>query len=321
VNRTVDRIASCQHSLITTAQLKQSGLSVHQIVRFQDQGAQQRLRRGVYRLAGTAPTWHQSIHAAVLAAGGDAVISHTTAAANWQFRHVERHQAGIHITATRQIRLPGVTSHISDLTAAEITFHERIPTTTPDRTLVDVAAFLTVDRLGQCLDDAMRRDLIHLERLRRLVESMASRPGRRLVKPLQYVLARRITGYRPGANDWERHMDELWDQLGLEAGVRQFRVQVEGHTYIIDRAIPHLKIGAEYNGHEYHSRPSDVDRDVRRMAELAAHGWHIVAVTPATKPHTFKSALQRVIDDRQAWMMPQPNGLQPIRSMLLPSET
>jgi predicted transcriptional regulator of viral defense system len=299
VNRAVDRIASRQHSLITTAQLLQSGLNARQIERFQGQGALQRLRRGVYRLAGAAPTWHQSVHAAVLGAGTGAVISHTTAAANWQLFHAERYQrGGIHLTAARQLRLRGVTSHICDLTADQITVHERIPTTTAERTVVDLAGFLTVDQLGQCLDDALRRDLIHLERFRRLVATIASRP----------------------ANDWERHMDELWDQLGLESAVRQHRVRVEGHTYIIDRAIPDLKIGAEYNGHRYHSRSSDVDRDVRRMAELAAHGWHIVPVTPATKPHTFKNAIERVVNDRQTWMRPQPDGPQPMRSILLPPD-
>jgi very-short-patch-repair endonuclease len=322
VNRAVDRIASRQHSLITTAQLLQSGLNALQIDRFQGQGALLRLRRGVYRLAGAAPTWHQSVHAAVLGAGTGAVISHTTAAANWQLSHAERYQhGGIHLTAARQLRLRGVTSHICDLTADQVTVHERIPTTTAERTIVDLAGFLTVDQLGQCLDDALRRDLIHLERLRRLVATIASRPGRRLVNPLHHVLARRVPGYRPGANDWERHMDELWDQLGLESAVRQHRVRVEGHTYVIDRAIPDLKIGAEYNGHQYHSRSSDVDRDVRRMAELAAHGWHIVPVTPATKPHTFKNAIERVVNDRQTWMRPQPDGPQPMRSILLPPDT
>jgi very-short-patch-repair endonuclease len=305
VNRTVDRLASRQHSLITTVQLKQSGLSVRQIERLEDQGALQRLRRGVYRLAGAAPSWHQSVHAAVLAAGADAVISHTTAAANWQLRHADRYRGGFHLTASRQLRLPGVTSHLSDLTSDETTIHDRIPTTTPERTIVDLARFLTADQLGQCLDDAIRRDLVQLERFRRLVGAIASRPGRRLVTPLHLVLARRVPGYRPGANDWERHMDQLWDELGLEPGVRQHRVKVEGHTYIIDRAIPDLKIGAEYNGHAFHSRSSDVDYDTQRTAELAAHGWHIVSFTPATKPHTLKRAIQRVVDDRQAWIRPQ----------------
>jgi hypothetical protein len=36
------------------------------------------VRRGVYRLAGTPPTWEQAVLAAVLAAGFGAVASHST---------------------------------------------------------------------------------------------------------------------------------------------------------------------------------------------------------------------------------------------------
>ncbi len=316
MNHALDRIASRQHSLVTTAQFQQCGLNLRQVVRLQEQGAVHRVRRGVYRLAGAPPSWHQAIHAAVLGAGTAAVISHTTAAANWQFRHVDRFQGGIHLTAARQLRLRGVTSHIVDLSASEITAHNQIPTTTPERTLIDLAGIIPTGQLGQCLDDCLRRDLIHLERLRRLFETVASRPGRRFVKPMHHVLARRSPGYQPGANDWERHMDQLWDELGLEPGVRQYRVIVEGHTYIIDRAIPDLKIGAEYNGHEYHSRSSDIDHDAQRTAELAAHGWHIVPFTPATKSDTLKNAIQRIVDDRRTWMGP----VQPMREMLVGPE-
>ncbi|MDQ1400564.1 MAG: hypothetical protein QOK20_2496, partial [Acidimicrobiaceae bacterium] len=35
----------------------------------------------------------------------------------------------------------------------------------------------------------------------------------------------------------------------------------------------------------------------------------------------FKNAIERVVNDRQTWMRPQPDGPQPMRSILLPPDT
>jgi very-short-patch-repair endonuclease len=122
------------------------------------------------------------------------------------------------------------------------------------------------------------------------------------VKPIHQLLGERLPGYQPGANDWERDMDRLWDQLGLDPGVRQHRVTVEGHSYVIDRAIPDLKIGAEYHGHEFHHFRSDQDHDAQRAAELSAAGWHIITITAGTRPETMQDAVTRIVNDRRRWL-------------------
>ncbi|MDQ6947238.1 MAG: type IV toxin-antitoxin system AbiEi family antitoxin domain-containing protein, partial [Actinomycetota bacterium] len=293
-----------QHSLITTAQLRESGLTQRQITRRHQQGAMERIRHSVYRLAGGPVTWIQAIHAAALAAGADAVVSHETAAACWQFRHADRYRGQLHLTAHHQVRLPGVIGHTIALGPGDTTLHDGVPITTPERTIVDLAGTLALRELGQCLDDAIRRQLVNLERLRRLVAAAAARGGRRLLRPLHRLLAERLPGYRPGSNDWERDMDRLWDKLGLEPGVRQYRVKIKGRTYFLDRALPDLKIGAEYNGHEHHHLRSDRDHDAQRAAELSADGWHIITFTSSTKPETLRDAVSRIVTDRRRWMKP-----------------
>jgi very-short-patch-repair endonuclease len=83
--------------------------------------------------------------------------------------------------------------------------------------------------------------------------------------------------------------------------VRQYRVRLNGRTYFLDRAIPELKIGAEYNGHEHHHLRSDRDHDAQRAAELSAAGWHIITFTAATRPETMRGAVQRIVEDRRSW--------------------
>jgi very-short-patch-repair endonuclease len=300
VNRDIDLIASRQHSLITTGQLLAAGFSSRQIAHLHQKGALDAIRPRVYRLAGGPVSWIQTVHAAVLASAAAAVVSHGTAAALWELRHADRDHCGLHLTAGRQLRLVGVTGHTGSFGRNEKTVYLGVPVTSPERTLMDLAGTLSVNRLGQCLDDALRRHLVNLERLRRLV-TLAASGGRRRLGPIHQLLAERVTGYQPGGSDWEQQMNDLWDRLGLESGVRQYRVRLNGRTYFLDRAIPELKIGAEYNGHEHHHLRSDRDHDAQRAAELSAAGWHIITFTAATRPETMRGAVQRIVEDRRSW--------------------
>ena len=306
MNEAIDRIASRQHCLITSRQLGTLGHSRRQVAAYRRKGSLLATPYlSVHRLPGGPVTWIQTVHAAVLAAGPDAFISHATAAVLWALLHVCRDYAGMHVTARHVVRIPGITAHTISLGEHDTTVTQWVPITTPERTLMDLAGTLSIVDLGQCLDDGLRRRIINLERLRQGVAT-APHAGRRLLLPVHELLAERIPGYRPGDSDWERKMDALWDSLGLEAGVKRCRVKVNGHTYFIDRAVPELKIGAEYNGHEFHHLKSDRDHDAQRAAELSADGWHIIFFTDATRPETLRNSVQRIVDDRRRWMFGQP---------------
>jgi hypothetical protein len=101
--------------------------------------------------------------------------------------------------------------------------------------------------LGRLCDEALRRRVATLPRLRAVVEAHRG-GGRQWLEPIRAVLADRTPGYDPGANDWEQRMDRLWGQFGLPPAERQYRVRVARRTYRLDRAIVTLKIGVERNG-------------------------------------------------------------------------
>jgi very-short-patch-repair endonuclease len=302
MNGAFDRLASRQHSLITTAQLLRLGRTKRQIFILVKNGDLIPIRHGVYRVAGSPVSWIQAIHAAVLAAGADAVISHMTAAALKSLRYADRDHCGLHLTAGHRVRLAGVTAHTIALSPGDTTVYLGVPVTTTERTLIDLAGTLALKELGRCLDDALRRGLINLERLRRSVAAAPTHAGRRRLAPLHDLLAERIPGYRPDASDWEKEMNRLWDRLGLEPGVPNYRVKANGHTYFIDRAIPDLMIGAEYDSHHFHDRPSDRHKDAQRTVELSAEGWHIIPLTAETRPEIMRAAVQRIVADRRRWL-------------------
>jgi hypothetical protein len=118
------------------------------------------------------------------------------------------------------------------------------------------------------------------------------------------VLADRVPGYDPGANDWEQRMDRLWELLGLPPAVRQCTVRVGGHRYRVDRAIPELKLAVEWVGKEFHSLSGRFVRDRLRISDLVQAGWDVVEVTPEWTPEriratvTAKVAVRRLMISR-----------------------
>ena len=243
--------------------------------------------------------------AAALSAGPDVVVSHTTAAALWHLRHSDGHVAGIHISCDRQVRITGVVSHRTRLRAADRDVTGRVPVTSPERTIVDWAAMpgqLSVEQLGQCVDDAIRRRLVKLERLRDLVDQAATTRGSRSLAAIMKVLSERIPGYRPDDSDFEREMNREWDRLGLPPARRQYRVTVDGHNYRLDRAIVEYRIGIEWDSDRYHSFPSDKDHDSNRRARLTSAGWFIIPVTGRTTPGLLARAVLRAYRDRGGQM-------------------
>ena len=91
--------------------------------------------------------------AAILACGPSAVLSHQSAAALWGIRPTAK--ARIDVTVPQQLRpRKGLHPHRATLPADEITVHDGIPTTTPARTLLDLAAVVPRQTLERALDEA-----------------------------------------------------------------------------------------------------------------------------------------------------------------------
>jgi len=293
----IGAITRCQHGLITLEQVLAAGVTLSQLRWLIRSAALVVVRRGVYRLGGVPVTWRQTVLAAVLASGPGAVASHSTAGALWQLRGFEGDSEGVHITSRHQVRLLGVRGHVVVLGAKDRRTRHGINVTSVERTLFDLTGELSVVELGECVDDALRRRMVSLGRLRQLVDCCPD-GGRRRVRPMRQVLADRLHGYDPGGSSWEKTMDRLWDELGLPPARRQYPVTANGHRYILDRAIPHLKIGIEWNGFATHGTRSAFDRDSNRRADLTADGWHMVDFTSRSDPGRVLAAVQGAVHTR-----------------------
>jgi hypothetical protein len=300
--RALDRIGRRQLGLVTSAQLDGIAFGRGARQKALATGRLKRVRQGIYVLPGVTMTWEAALLAAVLAAGPDAVASHLSAARLWSLFDGQT-PAGVdprfQVTASGQRRLSGVRLHRARLENRDRSRHHSVPVTAPGRTIFDLATVLDADQLARCADEALRRRLVDLRELRHLFEDHAG-PGRRRLWPLEVVLADRVPGFDPGANDWEQRMDRQWEQLGLPPGPRQYWVEVGGRRYCLDRAIPELRLAVEWVGKAYHSLQSRYVRDRMRISDLVQAGWDVVEVTPEWTPQrVYATVMAKVVERRR----------------------
>src|SRR4051794_36827107 len=106
------RIAARQHAIVTMDDARAVGLSPDDVDYRCTVGRLIRMRRSVFRLAGSPPSWEQHVLATCLAAGQPAVASHRTAAVLHGFRGFEQPD---HVEITEpwplRTRLKGVRAH------------------------------------------------------------------------------------------------------------------------------------------------------------------------------------------------------------------
>jgi hypothetical protein len=299
----LDQLGRHQHGLVTIGQLARLGLTDLQVSRLMASGRLRRIRQGVFRVCGVESTWRQAALAAVLAAGDGAVLSHRSAGVLWGF--LDRHggSGALEVIGPNRRRLAGVRSHCQALGPGETTRRDGIPVTTAERTLFDLAATVPAEALGRMCDEGLRRRIVTIGRLYAIVEAHPG-GGRRRLAPIRSVLADRIVGYDPGANDWEQRMDRLWDQLGLPPAKRQYRIRVAGRTFRVDRAIVELRIAVEWAGFDPHGQRGNLDRDSDRRALLTAAGWCCLDFTSRSRPELICRTVSAVAAERARLLGP-----------------
>jgi hypothetical protein len=300
--RELDALAARQLGLVSVDQLRRLGFTESQVRTAAAHGRLVPARRGVFRLAGTRPTWEAAVLAAVLAAPPGSVASHGSAGRLWRLFDGERVPPGpaIELTVPSEARLRGVTSRRRPVPAGERALRFSVPVTSIGRTLLDLGV-LGPEALGLLTDEALRRGLIRLDQLRRLAELPRTADGRRGagIAALEEVLADRLPGYDAGASAWERQMDSMWERWGLPPAERQYEITTPGGVYRVDRAIVAERIAVEWDGYEYHGRRSRFDRDSDRRADLAAVGWWSLGFTSHSSPARVRSAIWSAVSQRR----------------------
>lgn len=127
------RIAARQNGRITTAQLRDCGFSRRSIERRVDAGQLHRVHVGVYAVGHLAPSRLGDWHAAVLACGEGAVLSHRCAATLMQIRDGVGPRIDVTTPTTSGRSRPDIHVHLGPLPDHEVGTWSDIPVTSPAR--------------------------------------------------------------------------------------------------------------------------------------------------------------------------------------------
>ena len=175
-----------------------------------------------------------------------------------------------------------------------------IAVTSIARTLVDLGAVVSDDRVEQALDDAIRRGYS----LRWITETLnrVDRPGPSGCASLRRVLARPDRQGPIPDSMFERSMERMAVAGGMPQPERQFRVYdglgfAHGGLGILvaqlDAAWPAAKLGVEAHSSRWHDGNRRGRADQRRDNRLAGLGWELLYLSwwDLQHPGTFQSDL------------------------------
>lgn len=277
----LDRVASRQLALVTTGQLRALGLSEAEIEHRLRTGRLHALRRGVHRVDGGPVSTRQAVLAAQLAAGPGALVSHRTAAWLWAIPGAgQPPEVDLLTRRPQRAMLRGVRAHCTNLLpATDVRRLDGIPVTAPARTVIDACPELPA--LGQAVDDLLRRKVMTLRQLARCAGAVPV-SGRRRIRPIRAVLARRLPGFDPGGSERELDVVRAIAAAGLPAPRQRYRVTLEGRRYELDFAYPEVKVGIEFDGWEYHRSRTSFDNDRARRNTFQRRGWSIFNLTSSS---------------------------------------
>jgi very-short-patch-repair endonuclease len=188
------------------------------------------------------------------------------------------------VTDGRHVEREGATYHqLVDVAPHHLTEVDGFPTTTPARTIVDLAAVLRTRRLGDALDDALVRRLATFSEIAQVLTDVRRR-GKPGVRVLVDVLAER-DGRPPAAS----HLEHLLHEAARLAGVRavaQAPLPTRGVlTGLVDLAVVESRLILEADGRRWHAREQAMARDRQRDREAARQGWLTLRFVHADLAH------------------------------------
>jgi hypothetical protein len=147
----------------------------------------------------------------------------------------------------------------------EVTTHHGIPVTTPERTLLDLAATLEPRQVERALDRAEILRLIDHSALDAVIAAHASHREARRLKGI-------LTTHRPGTTLTKSELEEVFLRLCETHHLPRPRINTYVESLQVDFVFHEHRVAVETDGWNYHRTRRAFERDRERDATLTRAG-------------------------------------------------
>jgi very-short-patch-repair endonuclease len=257
-------IARKQHGVISRAQLLRLGFTSKAIEHRVNTGRLIPVFRGVYAVGRRELGPEGSWMAAILACDEEeAAISHESAVALYGIgRNKLLRPVHISLPAVgRRQEREGIVVHRRKA-PFEVTTRRGIRVTTPECTIIDMAASWSRDDTEGLLNEAVIRRLTTVKKVRRQIDLVGRRPGAKALRRIIDIRTFRFTRSK---------LERAFIPIALRAGLpRPLTAQVV-NGYEVDFYWPELGLIVETDGLAFHRTPAQQAEDLKRdQAHMAA---------------------------------------------------
>ena len=279
-----------------------SGLSRSDLRLMVDRGWCEPVARGVYRVSGAPPTTEQRLAVAIAFHGAGAAVSHESAAWSWGMPGFVVDTPTVTVDRGRSQRSEVARARSSLwLPASHVVDRRRLPTTSPARTIFDLAGVAPLGRVARALDHAISRGLCTLEEVDRAQAALARR-GRRGTATLRALIEERSTdGWVAPASELERRARAVFATAGLPTP--EFEVDLGDDDWVgrVDCLWRGARLMVELDGRRFHGSHGDRAADRRRDNRLMAQGWRVLRFgweDLVQRPAEVVELIRRALDGR-----------------------
>jgi predicted transcriptional regulator of viral defense system len=272
-DRALARVARKQHGLFTTAQAIEAGLDSGIVSRRLAAAHYERRWPGVYALAGAPDGREARYLAALLLLGGDAALSHATAATVHGLEH-RLTDDRIHLTVRQRTFRPRATLTVhrsSAITAADVVQVGGLRVTSVTWTLTDLAGLVDEERLRQLVSAGVRARQTDAERLRVALDRRRRLPGRaRLVR-----IVDELSPLEPiSRSELESLFLRVMTRAGLPPDAMNHPVRdAAGQRREFDAVYLAERLPIELDSRAFHGTLLDWHDDLRRENLVRVDGW------------------------------------------------
>ena len=291
-------IAGRQHGVLARAQMLRAGIG-RDLVR--SRVVNRRLLPifpGVYALGTGSLGRRGRWMAAVLAAGRFGALSHRSAAALHGLIHpgqgpieaVRPGSKGRHLWSEPTPGAPRfavVIRHTRRLPDSDVVVIDRIPVTSVERTLLDLAAVSDLDRVRTALAEAERLRAVSLPELLEMTERGR---GWRGIQNLR----RAVREFDSAEAETRSELEVSFLRLCRHRGIPQPAVNVSVGEYMVDFFWSAARLIVEVDGFEVHGRKDMFRGDRRRDVDLILAGYRVARFTYYDIVHDSEATSLRI---------------------------